>query len=521
MLTPSGQPAHQIDKVMLLSIWANVLRDEMTLEGSKKQVIFAGLGKPTYPINAHTVHSYLSYWQNIKELSNQWYLDPEMEENPAIDYGDPRGDSQPRALMAKIMSTWYDSDIRPEHILFTVGGIGALRVIFETFNTRYKDIPGYRIITPFPHYSAYSNNPQHRLHPIHVMKEPGYRLTARALESSIQEAYSLAENDYGSPKAILLCNPSNPLGNIIDREELIKIADVLRHYPDLHIILDEAYTEMSFVEMPSFLKIAPDLKTRIMIMRSATKAFSAAGERMAVLLVFEAAMMNEMLNKNISYFVHAPRSSQIAYAYTLANFDAVERNNLVTFYKNKVTFVIKRLQAMGAAMPDSLYQVEATFYALGDFSDLFGLLLPDEAKRALQKTGSVSTDEELAYYLLFNDAVMVAPLSYFGLAQNSGFMRITCSGNERELQELMNRLEHRLLQARTNKKLTLFKLIRSQLTLLEKSNQYLYGFIANKIDLLKSKEDNCLTLKEKNQSLEMLLETMTCRGINQELQHPN
>lgn len=508
MLTPSGQPASQIDKVMVLSLWANVLKDEIALSGSTKKLIFAGLGKPTYPINAHTVNYQLSYWQKLEELTQQWHLNPEAEESSAIDYGDPRGDSQPRTLMAKIMSTWYSSEVRPENILFTVGGIGALRVIFETFNTYYEDIPGYRVITPFPHYSAYSNNPRHRLHPINVMKEPGYKLTAKALETSIQDAYSQAENDYGWPKAVILCNPSNPLGNIIEKAELKKIAEVLRRYPDLYLIFDEAYTEMSFVEMPSFLTIAPDLKPRVIIMRSATKAFSAAGERMAVLLVFDEAMMSEMLNKNISYFVHAPRSSQMAYAHTMANFNAVERKNIVDFYKKKVAYVLRRLQDMGAAMADPLYRVEATFYVLGDFNDLFGLQLPDEAKRALQKTGKVSTDEEIAYYLLFKDLVMVAPLSYFGLAQNSGFMRITCSGNERELQELMDRLEHRLLKARIKKKLALLKQIRPQLALIEKSNHNLYEFIVKKIEVLNIKDDNCLILKEKNQTLEKLRETM-------------
>ncbi|MGL5742628.1 MAG: pyridoxal phosphate-dependent aminotransferase [Legionella sp.] len=328
MLTPDGHCAKKIEKVMLLSLWANALRDEIQAQGlsETKKLIFAGLGKPTYPINSHTITSYLSYWQKLDDLTAKWRVEPHLvEEDIAIDYGDPRGDFAPRELMAVTMSRWYESEIRPENVLFTVGGIGALRVLFETFNTHYEDVPGYRIITPFPYYSAYSNNPSHCLHPIHVMDEPGYKLTARATEDSIKEAYALAESDHGWPKAILICNSSNPLGNIIDKDELSKIADVLRSYPDLYIIFDEAYTEMSFCNMPSFLNIAPDLKKRVIILRSATKALSAAGERMAVLLVFEATLMNEMLNKNISYFIHAPRSAQAAYAQTMANFGIEEK----------------------------------------------------------------------------------------------------------------------------------------------------------------------------------------------------
>lgn len=507
MLTPNGQPANKMEKVILLNIWTHALEKEMASHDQlkAKKMISAGIGKPTYPINAHTILSFLSYWQKMDDLTKKWRLNPEeIQENSAIDYGDPRGDNEPIELMAKLMSAWYESEIKPEHVLFTVGGIGALRIIFETLNSCYEDTPGYRVITPFPHYSVYSTNPLHRLHPIDVMKEPGYRLTAAAIEASIKEAYSLAETDHGWPKAILICNPSNPLGSVIDEEELNKIAHVLRQYPDLHILFDEAYAEMCYVKMPSFLKIAPDLKSRIVIMRSATKALSAAGERMAVLLVFEQTLMHEMLNKNINYFIHAPRSAQFAYAHTMSNFDVAEQKSMTTFYKNKVDYVIKRLHEMGAAMPDPQYQVEATFYALGNFSDLLGLEMPEEAYRALQKTGKVSTGEELAYYLLFKDAVMIAPLSFFGLAKDSGFIRITCSGNAEELKELMDRLEHRLLKARKNKKLTLLDNINQKLPELKNLDAHLYEIISNKIAIYTHEEDNCLTLKIENQALERL-----------------
>lgn len=501
MLTPNGQSAKKIEKVMLLAMWANSLREERDRKQTDK-MIFAGMGKPTYPINRQTIASYLSYWNKLDDLSS--LNADQLEESSAIDYGDPRGDQEPRALMAERMSLWYEAEIKPEHVLFTVGGIGALRVIFETLNTHYQEIPHYRIITPFPHYSAYSNNPNHRLHPVDVMKESGYKLTAKAVEASINEAYLLAEKDYGLPKALLICNPSNPLGTIIDEEELIKIADVLRNYPDLHIIFDEAYTEMSYLEMPSFLKCAPDLKERVVIMRSATKALSAAGERMAVLLVFEPTLMNEMLNKNISYFIHAPRSAQIAYAETMMHFDREEQKKLATFYKIKVDYVIQRLLAMGAAMPDPLYHVEATFYALADFSDLFGIELPLDAARALQRTGRVTSDEELAYYLLFEDSLMIAPLSYFGLSDKSGYMRITCSANEKELNEMMDRLELRLFKARKSKQMRLMRTINQTLATLKKENHSLYKTTITNIELITQGEDNCLTLKIKNQALNKL-----------------
>lgn len=511
MLTPNGQPANKIEKVMLLSMWANSLYEEILLkkDGPIKNIIFAGLGKPTYPINTNTIKSYMNYWKNLDDMTRQWYTNPEgTAEAAAIDYGDPRGDIEPRKIMAHVMSSWYESDIHLDNILFTVGGIGALRVIFETFNTHYDDIPNYRIITPFPHYSAYSNNPHHRLHPVHVMKEAGYKLKARSLEKAIQESYELAEEDHGLPKAVLLCNPSNPLGTIINEPDWLEIADVLRNYPDLYIILDEAYAEMAYKPLPSFLKLSPDLKSRMIILRSATKALSAAGERMAVLMVFDQALMNEMLNKNISYFIHAPRSAQIAYAQTMEKFDVIEQRELCRFYRKKIDYVIMRLHAMGAEMSDPEYDVDATFYALADFSDLFGLELPVEMQRVMNKSGNLSTGEELAYYLLFNDQVMICPLSYFGLAPDCGFIRITCSGNDSELRELMDRLENRLFKARIIKKQLLIEKITQNLPELKILDEHMYDIMSQKVDSIIQGENNCLVLKGKNQVLEKLYATI-------------
>ena len=188
-----------------------------------------------------------------------------------------------------------------------------------------------------------------------------------------------------------------------------------------------------------------------MILRSATKALSAAGERMAVLMAFDKDLMTRLVDKNINFIGHAPRSSQLAYAETMKHMveHPEEQQHMVDFYQAKVEYVEQRLRAMGANMPDSQYKVQGTFYVLGDFSELFGLPIPPEAERALGKTGPViSSNEELAYSLLFEDGLMLAPMSYCGLPNDSGVLRITCSGSEDELKDLMDRLEARVLAAR-------------------------------------------------------------------------
>lgn len=515
IFTPYGQPGDNIEKMMLLSMWAHYLKkQEASKRDAHHQLILAGIGKPSYPINRHTVRVFKDYWENIEACAEKWHQHPDLENDEcAIGYGDPYGDDDAKKSMAQAMSAWYGFHIAPDNVLFTVGGIGGLHIIFDVLNSFYAQKSPYRVITPFPHYSAYSNNSRHLLHPVDVMSEPGYQLTARALEKSIQHALELAKIDAIPPKAVLICNPSNPLGTIIKQDELLNIASVLRCYPDLHIIFDEAYAEMTYKELPSFLALAPDLKKRTILLRSATKALSAAGERMAVILAFDDYLMSELVRQQIVSYVHPPRSAQIAYAKTMLHLTLKERHALCAHYHDKVTYVLQRLKDMGAQMPSARYHVDATFYVLGDFSDMLGTPMPQGLDLVFNKKEHIQTGEDLAYALLFRDSLMLAPLSYFGLNKDCGYLRITCSGKFAELKEMMDRLELRLQEARVLKNQALMD------SLLKVNRFNDSSFLRKKEEFLKITEKNrtstpsCLDLKEQNNQLVLWLKSCISQPI--------
>lgn len=71
-------------------------------------------------------------------------------------------------------------------------------------------------------------------------------------------------------------------------------------------------------------------------------------------------------------------------------------------------------------------------------------------------------------------------LSYFGLAENSGFIRITCSGHQTELVEMMNRLESCLLQSRQDKHRKLVTEFSGQLNALANYDKDIYETIKKK-----------------------------------------
>ncbi|OHE78675.1 MAG: hypothetical protein A3F67_07070 [Verrucomicrobia bacterium RIFCSPHIGHO2_12_FULL_41_10] len=525
MLTPDGKPAGSTDRVMLLAMWAKYLHTKTELE--RPSIISAGMGKPTFPINPYAAKSALSYWSTLWSksqearhlLSSAQARTREVRESISImdsvsDYGHPQGELPAREQMAQALNRWYPAiHFKPEHILFTVGGAGALHNIFEVINRLY---PGCRIVTPFPHYSLYAGSRgRNRLHPIYVMDSPGYRLTAEALDKSIREAINLAKKDNGMPKAFLLCDPSNPLGTLIHASEAMQIAEVLRNYPDLMIILDEAYAEMCLngQSHASLLRIAPDLKDRVILMRSATKALSSAGERMAIIATFNAEIMTELVQENIDIAGHAPKSLQIAFAEAMSRLDVVELENLAHYYKPQVQLVVDGISKIGAAMPDSEYRVEGTFYVLIDLSDLLGLPLPEVTVSALNKRGVNETDEDIAYYLLFIDGIMIAPLSYFGCDPKLGYLRITCSCGDGVLETLINRLEYRLTQARLAKqeqiKHHLYKTLQEIKQINSEKHDEILIQISHILNTSHCSQSKAIQLKQTNK----ILETTTLEAI--------
>lgn len=459
--TPTGQLAGQIDRVMLLALWSNVLQNHPI---APRNIIAAGMGKPTFPLHPDLLTVVIDEAQCIRDkaLRARAFLEsdalrPEQirialgKQNAVIGYDNPQGKLNARIEAAKALSIWYKTDITADNILFTTGGAGALFDIFTWLN--HKNPDGY-IVTPFPFYSLYStiNYGMNRLHPVHVMREKGYKLTANALSASIAKAKEKGR----TINAFLFCDPNNPLGTVVSKEGWAKIAAVLKTVPDVPIIFDGAYAEMVFNpnNRTSLLEVADsEIKNRIILLRSGTKALSVPGLRMALAIVFDPQIMARLIQTNIDTSGHPATLIQDAFAKMLALLnEPSETNHFIKHYAPQVEWVYKKLRDIGAALPDLSYKPDGTFYIVGDFSDLLGTELHKEAWVAVGEKSFIMTDEDLCYDLLFRNNVMIAPMSYYGLnGHTQAYMRITCSGGDDELKALMDILGERLLQARQSK----------------------------------------------------------------------
>lgn len=460
IVRPSGSEIQTDDTMLRLDIF-DAWTHHFAQVPHEKKMIFAGIGKPTYVLNKDIADAATNYWQQYvsiiaqleqtihdKKLSAQERCDIIAQASGAIDYGSTEGEYQARDRMAQALSKWYGITIEPDALMFTVGGIGALNIIFQKFDTEFQK---GSIVTPLPHYPYYYRpHLKAHLHFIDCMQEPGYRLTADALKKTIACA------DGKRISAFLFCDPNNPLGTVVGKDEWEKVAAVLKTTAhDIPIILDEAYAEMVFgsERHESLLSVAPELKDRIILLRSATKGFSASGERMAIIVCHNVAWREQIIDKLVLSCLHAPKSLQYAYAQAMLHCTPQDEAALAAHYAVQSEYVQKRVQQMGAQLPDHSYKPAGTFYVLADLSALFGTNLCEKARTILGKQEPIiETDEEICYSLLCEDRLMITPLSYFGVDPQKGYVRITCSRGMTELKELMDRIERRLSTSITPKR---------------------------------------------------------------------
>ena len=162
----------------------------------------------------------------------------------------------------------FGLEYQPENeILVTVGaseGIDlALRAIVN---------PGDEVLVPDPSYVSYA--PGVRFShgvcvPVPTRAENGFRVTAQDVKAHITP----------KTKAIILPYPNNPTGAVMRREDLEKLADVLRG-TNVMVISDEIYAELTYEGKHVSFASIPGMWERTITLNGFSKAFAMTGWRM-------------------------------------------------------------------------------------------------------------------------------------------------------------------------------------------------------------------------------------------------
>ena len=253
-----------------------------------------------------------------------------------LEYSRTEGSEEYRTKIARYYAK-QDIHVSAQDIIVTTGGSEAL-----SFTMGSVADPGDEIIIPEPFYANYNGF------------ATAMGLTVIPVVSSISENFALPPIEEfeklisDRTKAVLICNPGNPTGYLYSKEEISKLAKLVKKY-DLFLIADEVYREFTYDNREHYSVLQEDgLEQHAIMVDSVSKRYSMCGARIGCVVT-----KNDHVIKTALKFAQArlspPTLAQIASEAALdtpqAYFDAVideyvERRNILIEALQKIPDVI-------------------------------------------------------------------------------------------------------------------------------------------------------------------------------------
>jgi aminotransferase len=182
----------------------------------------------------------------------------------AVTWGAPRF----REALARKISRRTGLEVDPDrHLVVTCGSTEAMMVAMMTACN-----PGDRVVVFSPFYENYAADAiLSGAEPIYVpLRAPDFRYDREELARAFAQ----------KPKAIIVCNPSNPTGKVFTRAELTEIL-ALAEAHDAFVILDEPYEHIVFPpHRHVYAASLPGAMARTITCNSLSKTYSITGWRL-------------------------------------------------------------------------------------------------------------------------------------------------------------------------------------------------------------------------------------------------
>ncbi|MFD0895113.1 aminotransferase class I/II-fold pyridoxal phosphate-dependent enzyme [Luteolibacter ambystomatis] len=182
----------------------------------------------------------------------------------AMTWGAPRF----RDALARKISRFTGLQVDPDqHLVVTCGSTEAMMVAMMTACN-----PGDRVIVFSPFYENYAADAiLCGAEPIYVpLRLPDFHFD----EDELARAFAL------KPKAIVVCNPSNPTGKVFTRDELVTILRFAEEH-DTFVITDEPYEHIVFAPHEHvYFSALPGAASRTLTCNSLSKTYSITGWRL-------------------------------------------------------------------------------------------------------------------------------------------------------------------------------------------------------------------------------------------------
>lgn len=177
-----------------------------------------------------------------------------------------------REALAAKQSRYMGRTIDPNsEIVTTCGSTEAMMAAMMTVTN-----PGDKVVIFSPFYENYgADTILSGAEPIYVpLTPPDFRFDPNVLEDAFRQ----------HPKALVLCNPSNPCGKVFTREELETIAALAAKY-DVYVITDEVYEHIVYApHRHTYFAALPGMWERTISCSSLSKTYSITGWRLGYII---------------------------------------------------------------------------------------------------------------------------------------------------------------------------------------------------------------------------------------------
>lgn len=284
-------------------------------------------------------------------------------------------------------------NVTASEIIVTTGGSEALLFAMGTITD-----PGDEIIIPEPFYANYN----------------GFSIASGV---NIVPVVSKIENNFALPaieefeklissktKAILICNPGNPTGYLYSRDEIQKLAEIVKKH-DLFLIADEVYREFVYDNEQHYSVLNGfGLENNAIIIDSVSKRYSMCGARIGCLVSKNKEVISTALKfaqARLSPPTFAQIASEAALETPQSYFDEV-----IVEYKERRDILIAELNKIEGV---KVAKPKGAFYCVAE-------LPVDDADKFAQWI--------LEDFNLDNQTVMVAPAAGFYSTKGIGTNQI-------------------------------------------------------------------------------------------------
>lgn len=301
----------------------------------------------------------------------------------------------------------HDIHVKHDDIIVTTGGSEALLFAFGTI----MDV-GDEVIIPEPFYANYN----------------GFSVASGV---NVVPVISKIEDNFALPpieefeklitpktKAILICNPGNPTGYIYSKEEIQKLASIVKKH-DLFLISDEVYREFAYDGIQHYSILQEEsLTDNAIIIDSVSKRYSMCGARIGCLV-----SKNKEVIKTALKFAQArlspPTLAQIASEAALETpqsyFDEVIKEYVSR--RNTLIEALQEIEGVKIAKPKGAFycivelpikNADAFAQWLLEFFDVNGETVMVAPAAGFYSTPGVGLNQIRIAYVLNNDSLKKA-----------------------------------------------------------------------------------------------------------------